>query len=179
MDGIDPSPKLIGAARRHAAQTGREIGYTVGKSEQLPYADASFDIVTCVDVLEHVESPAQAVREIQRVLVPGGLFLFDTINRTMRSRGDDLAPGERDEDRSQGRPHLEGLHQAPGDARLSDQGRAHPGRPGPGHRHLRPAQGRQPDHPADQGPLLHLHGRRPAVTRQRPLPLPTTTPGER
>jgi 2-polyprenyl-6-hydroxyphenyl methylase/3-demethylubiquinone-9 3-methyltransferase len=86
VEGLDPSPKLIGAARRHAEQTGRQIGYTVGKSEQLPYADASFDIVTCVDVLEHVESPAQAVREIHRVLAPGGIFLYDTINRTLRSR---------------------------------------------------------------------------------------------
>ncbi|MEW1720658.1 bifunctional 2-polyprenyl-6-hydroxyphenol methylase/3-demethylubiquinol 3-O-methyltransferase UbiG [Streptomyces sp. NPDC093109] len=86
VSGLDPSPKLIAAADRHAKQTGKQIEYTVGKSERLPYEDASFDIVTCVDVLEHVESPAQAVREIRRVLAPGGVFLYDTINRTVRSR---------------------------------------------------------------------------------------------
>ena len=86
VSGLDPSPKLIAAADRHAKQTGKDIDYTVGKSEHLPYEDGSFDIVTCVDVLEHVEDPAQAIREIHRVLAPGGVFLYDTINRTIRSR---------------------------------------------------------------------------------------------
>jgi 2-polyprenyl-6-hydroxyphenyl methylase/3-demethylubiquinone-9 3-methyltransferase len=86
VSGLDPSTKLIAAADQHAKQTGKKITYTVGKSEHLPYPDASFDIVTCVDVLEHVESPAEAVREIHRVLAPGGIFLYDTINRTVRSR---------------------------------------------------------------------------------------------
>ncbi|ARZ67265.1 ubiquinone biosynthesis O-methyltransferase [Streptomyces albireticuli] len=86
MSGLDPSEKLIAVADRHARQTGKDIDYRVGKSEHLPFEDATFDIVTCVDVLEHVESPAQAVSEVRRVLKPGGLFLFDTINRTLRSR---------------------------------------------------------------------------------------------
>ncbi len=86
VTGLDPSPKLIGAASAHARKTGKEINYQVGKSEHMPFEDNTFDIVTCVDVLEHVESPAAAVREIHRVLKPGGLFLYDTINRTVRSR---------------------------------------------------------------------------------------------
>ncbi|EIV94871.1 bifunctional 2-polyprenyl-6-hydroxyphenol methylase/3-demethylubiquinol 3-O-methyltransferase UbiG [Frankia sp. QA3] len=85
VSGVDPSPRLIEAASRHAKDTGKDIEYSLGKSESLPYADGSFDIVTCVDVLEHVESPGQAVSEIKRVLAPGGLFLYDTINRTLRS----------------------------------------------------------------------------------------------
>ncbi|MBF6329914.1 bifunctional 2-polyprenyl-6-hydroxyphenol methylase/3-demethylubiquinol 3-O-methyltransferase UbiG [Nocardia transvalensis] len=84
--GIDPSPRLIDAARRHAEQTGRRIDYTVGKAEELPYDDRCFDVVTCVDVLEHVEDPARTIGEIARVLMPGGLFLYDTINRTPLSR---------------------------------------------------------------------------------------------
>lgn len=86
MSGLDPSGKLIAVADRHARQTGKDIDYRIGVSERLPFDDAEFDIVTCVDVLEHVESPAQAVSEVRRVLKPGGLFLFDTINRTLRSR---------------------------------------------------------------------------------------------
>jgi 2-polyprenyl-6-hydroxyphenyl methylase/3-demethylubiquinone-9 3-methyltransferase len=86
VSGLDPSQKLIAAADRHARETGKKIEYRVGKSEQLPFDDASFDIVTCVDVLEHVESPARAVSEVHRVLAPGGVFLYDTINRTLRSR---------------------------------------------------------------------------------------------
>ncbi|WP_067723059.1 bifunctional 2-polyprenyl-6-hydroxyphenol methylase/3-demethylubiquinol 3-O-methyltransferase UbiG [Nocardia yamanashiensis] len=86
VSGVDPSPDLIAAARRHAAETGRNIEYRVGAAEALPYPDAAFDIVTCVDVLEHVADPARSIREIARVLVPGGVFCFDTINRTLRSR---------------------------------------------------------------------------------------------
>ncbi|GHH96120.1 bifunctional 2-polyprenyl-6-hydroxyphenol methylase/3-demethylubiquinol 3-O-methyltransferase UbiG [Streptomyces capillispiralis] len=86
VSGLDPSPRLVEAAARHAKDTGKDIDYTVGKSESLPYPDASFDVVTCVDVLEHVESPGLAVSEIHRVLKPGGVFLYDTINRTVRSR---------------------------------------------------------------------------------------------
>ncbi|MBF6101676.1 bifunctional 2-polyprenyl-6-hydroxyphenol methylase/3-demethylubiquinol 3-O-methyltransferase UbiG [Nocardia cyriacigeorgica] len=86
VSGVDVSPKLVEAATRHAAETGKEIEYKVGAAEALPFDDATFDVVTCVDVLEHVKSPADSVREIHRVLKPGGIFLYDTINRTMRSR---------------------------------------------------------------------------------------------
>ena len=55
-------------------------------AEALPWEDSSFDVVVCVDVLEHVKNPRQAIAEIARVLKPGGLFCFDTINRTVRSR---------------------------------------------------------------------------------------------
>jgi 2-polyprenyl-6-hydroxyphenyl methylase/3-demethylubiquinone-9 3-methyltransferase len=44
-------------------------------------ADATFDVVVCVDVLEHVSDLDRVLREIRRVLRPGGVFLFDTINR--------------------------------------------------------------------------------------------------
>jgi 2-polyprenyl-6-hydroxyphenyl methylase/3-demethylubiquinone-9 3-methyltransferase len=86
VSGVDPSVKLVGAARKHAEDTGKKIDYQVGTGEELPYPDNTFDIVTCVDVLEHVASPATSVREIHRVLKPGGRFLYDTINRTLRSR---------------------------------------------------------------------------------------------
>ena len=48
----------------------------------LPLADHEVDCVVCVDVLEHVEDLDRVLDEVQRVLKPGGLFLFDTINRT-------------------------------------------------------------------------------------------------
>ncbi|MBL1076434.1 3-demethylubiquinone-9 3-O-methyltransferase [Nocardia sp. 2] len=86
VSGVDPSERLIEAARRHAEQTGKSIDYRVGSAEALPYPDASFDIVTCVDVLEHVVDPARSISEIARVLAPGGVFCFDTINRTLRAR---------------------------------------------------------------------------------------------
>ena len=58
----------------------------MGVAEQLPFATASFDVVVCVDVLEHVQSVPQTLSEIRRVLKPGGTFLFDTINRNWASK---------------------------------------------------------------------------------------------
>ena len=57
------------------------IDYLVGAGERLPQPSASFDTVVCVDVLEHVSDLGAVIAEIGRVLRPGGLFLFDTINR--------------------------------------------------------------------------------------------------
>ncbi|PXX55555.1 3-demethylubiquinone-9 3-methyltransferase [Nocardia tenerifensis] len=86
VSGVDPAPRLIDAARAHAEQQKLWIDYQVGSGERLPHPDAAFDIVTCVDVLEHVADPARTVREIARVLAPGGIFLYDTINRTFLAR---------------------------------------------------------------------------------------------
>ncbi len=86
VTGIDPAEEAIAAARAHAEQTGRKISYDVGVGENLPYPDHRFDAVVCVDVLEHVQDLQQVIREIARVLRPGGLFLFDTINRNPLSR---------------------------------------------------------------------------------------------
>jgi 2-polyprenyl-6-hydroxyphenyl methylase / 3-demethylubiquinone-9 3-methyltransferase len=89
VTGIDPSAVSIAAARAHAAdREGRErrIDYRVGSGEQLPVPDSAFDLACCCDVLEHVSDVDRVISETARVLKPGGLYLFDTINRTMRSR---------------------------------------------------------------------------------------------
>ena len=83
VTGIDPAMGVIEAARRHARTEGLQISYDVGVGEMLPYIDASFDVVVCVDVLEHVADLEKVLSEITRVLRPGGLFLFDTINRNL------------------------------------------------------------------------------------------------
>jgi len=57
----------------------------VGAGEQLPFADNSFDYVSCCDVLEHVQDVDAVLDEISRVLKPDGLFFYDTINRTWLS----------------------------------------------------------------------------------------------
>ncbi|MEM7488191.1 MAG: bifunctional 2-polyprenyl-6-hydroxyphenol methylase/3-demethylubiquinol 3-O-methyltransferase UbiG [Pseudomonadota bacterium] len=86
VTGIDPAEEAIAAARAHAEAGGRDIRYDVGVGEALPYGDDSFGAVACVDVLEHVRDLDQVLREVARVLRPGGLFLFDTINRNPVSR---------------------------------------------------------------------------------------------
>jgi 2-polyprenyl-6-hydroxyphenyl methylase/3-demethylubiquinone-9 3-methyltransferase len=84
--GVDPSTASIAAAKEHALRSKLAIAYKVGRGEELPFKDASFDLVYCCDVLEHVPEPGRLVAEAARVLRPGGIYAFDTINRTLRSR---------------------------------------------------------------------------------------------
>lgn len=86
VTGIDPSENSIQTAKRHAVKNGLAIRYDVGSGEQLPYNDNSFDVVYCCDVLEHVRDVNKTISEIARVLKPGGMFFFDTINRTPLSK---------------------------------------------------------------------------------------------
>lgn len=86
VTGIDPASDAISAARQHAKAEGLRIGYDVGVGEALPYDNASFDAVVCVDVLEHVTDLQKVLQEVARCLRPGGLFLFDTINRNPIAR---------------------------------------------------------------------------------------------
>lgn len=82
VSGVDPSEAAIAAARRHCEATGLSIAYVAGRGESLPFPDGAFDVVVCVDVLEHVPDLDRVVAEIRRVLRPSGWLLFDTINRT-------------------------------------------------------------------------------------------------
>ena len=82
VTGIDPAENAIAIAQSHAVSQNLSIEYLVGTGEILPLADGSMDYVVCVDVLEHVADLSKVIKEVRRVLKPGGLFLFDTINRT-------------------------------------------------------------------------------------------------
>ena len=86
MTGVDPSQASIGAAGAHATRRGLHIDYRVGTGEELPVPDAAFDVAYCCDVLEHVADLDRVISETARALKPGGLYLFDTINRTLTSK---------------------------------------------------------------------------------------------
>lgn len=86
VSGIDQSQKCITKAEEHANSSKFKINYLQGLAEEIPFSNSTFDIVTCVDVLEHVANLPQTVSEIHRVLKPNGLFLFDTINRNFKSK---------------------------------------------------------------------------------------------
>ena len=81
VTGLDPAKAALVAARRHAAEQGLSIRYVEGVGEALPFADAGFDVVVSCDALEHVADLERVLDEVARVLRPGGLFLFDTINK--------------------------------------------------------------------------------------------------
>lgn len=80
---IDPSLRSLRAGRGHGAISGAAVTYFGGVGEALPFADASFDAVVCMEVLEHVEDAAQVVAEAGRVLRTGGVFIYSGPNRTL------------------------------------------------------------------------------------------------
>lgn len=86
VTGLDPSAPTLETARAHARQEGLKISYVHGSGENLPFPDRSFDVVYCCDVLEHVTDLGRVISETARVMKPDGVYLFDTINRTRRSR---------------------------------------------------------------------------------------------
>jgi 2-polyprenyl-6-hydroxyphenyl methylase / 3-demethylubiquinone-9 3-methyltransferase len=84
--GLDRSRASLYEAHRHTHQLCPRPDFLCGQAEALPFADASFDVVWCTDVLEHLADLPAAVAQIARVLTPGGHLLYDTINRTWLSR---------------------------------------------------------------------------------------------
>jgi 2-polyprenyl-6-hydroxyphenyl methylase/3-demethylubiquinone-9 3-methyltransferase len=86
VSGVDPAAASVAVARAHALTSDLDIEYATAGGESLPFPDQSFDLVYCCDVLEHVTDPGQVIRETSRVLRPGGLFFYDTINRTRASK---------------------------------------------------------------------------------------------
>jgi 2-polyprenyl-6-hydroxyphenyl methylase / 3-demethylubiquinone-9 3-methyltransferase len=86
VTGVDPSSESLEVARAHAQGRGLDIEYREAIGESLPFDDGAFPAVYCCDVLEHVDDVGRTVAEIARALEPGGVFLYDTINRTRRSK---------------------------------------------------------------------------------------------
>lgn len=84
--GIDPSEQSLNAAKKHADENQLNIEYMNQAGENLSFQDNSFDVVFCCDVLEHVRNLPKVISEISRVLKPGGVFIYDTINRTFLSK---------------------------------------------------------------------------------------------
>lgn len=84
VTGIDASHNSLVAAHLHQGQRfgGMPIAYIRAWAENLPFKKDSFPIAACCDVLEHVDDPGRVIGEIARVLKPGGLFFYETINRT-------------------------------------------------------------------------------------------------
>jgi 2-polyprenyl-6-hydroxyphenyl methylase/3-demethylubiquinone-9 3-methyltransferase len=79
VTGIDASPEVIKIAREHAAAAGLDIAYRNGDVQQL---DGQFDLVTAMEVVEHVADPAAFVTALARRLAPGGLLIMSTPNAT-------------------------------------------------------------------------------------------------
>ena len=92
--GLDPDPARLAWAEQHAVGA----RFVVGKAENLPFADESFDKVLMAEVLEHLRDDQLAIREVARVLAPGGVlavsvpnarypFLWDPISKVRQRLG--------------------------------------------------------------------------------------------
>lgn len=83
---LDPSLPSVQAGKEHGARVNAAVSFLVGRGEQLPFPDTSFDAVLCMETLEHVADPLAVVAESSRVLRPGGIFMFSGPNRTAINR---------------------------------------------------------------------------------------------
>jgi 2-polyprenyl-6-hydroxyphenyl methylase/3-demethylubiquinone-9 3-methyltransferase len=84
--GIDLSSQAVAVAKLHALETGVAVDYREMAAEALASAEpGAFDLVTCLEMLEHVPDPAAVVAATARLVRPGGDVVFSTINRNARS----------------------------------------------------------------------------------------------
>ena len=86
VTGIDMAEAPLNVARLHAMETGVEVDYKKITAEALALeSPASFDVVTCLEMLEHVPDPASVVSACAQLVKPGGAVYFSTINRNAKS----------------------------------------------------------------------------------------------
>lgn len=86
VTAIDAAPENIEAARAHAARMGLRIEYVSGEVALLAREPARFDLVTAMEVVEHVADTAAFLDAIAMLVKPGGLVILSTPNRTVASR---------------------------------------------------------------------------------------------
>ncbi|HET6538470.1 MAG TPA: bifunctional 2-polyprenyl-6-hydroxyphenol methylase/3-demethylubiquinol 3-O-methyltransferase UbiG [Sphingopyxis sp.] len=84
VTGVDAAPENIEAARAHAAGQDLDIRYHAGELASLP--PQTFDLITSMEVIEHVTDPAVFVQELASRLAPDGLMILSTPNRTALSK---------------------------------------------------------------------------------------------
>ena len=82
--GIDLAESALQAAEAHRA--GQAVEYRLESSRETAARGEVFDVVTCMEMLEHVADPAAVLRDIHALLKPGGWAFFSTINRTLKAR---------------------------------------------------------------------------------------------
>lgn len=83
VTGIDLSQSSLETAKRFDKT--KKVHYVKANAYDLPFPSENFDVVCAMDILEHVENPAQLIKEASRVLKNNGLFFFHTFNRNFLS----------------------------------------------------------------------------------------------
>jgi len=86
VTGIDLSSKALAVARLHLMESGNSVEYLEVSAEQLAeQSPASFDVVSCMEMLEHVPNPASTIAACAALVKPGGHVFFSTINRNLKA----------------------------------------------------------------------------------------------
>jgi len=86
VTGIDLAGKPLRVAQLHALESGAQVEYRESSAEALAGdRPAAFDVVTCMEMLEHVPAPASVIRACATLVKPGGTVFFSTINRNLKS----------------------------------------------------------------------------------------------
>jgi 2-polyprenyl-6-hydroxyphenyl methylase/3-demethylubiquinone-9 3-methyltransferase len=83
--GVDASAEAIAAAEAHAEGEGLPLTYRTGSAEDLEAEGQRFDVVTSLEVIEHVDDQQGFMRLLANLTQPGGLVFISTLNRTLRS----------------------------------------------------------------------------------------------
>ncbi len=86
VTGVDLSEKALGVARLHLYESGQTVNYRHISAEDIAKeSPASFDVVTCMEMLEHVPDPASTIRACASLVKPGGKVFFSTLNRNLKA----------------------------------------------------------------------------------------------
>ena len=84
--GIDMAEKPLAVARLHQIESGLDVNYRQSTAEELASSEAGeYDVVTCLEMLEHVPDPSQVIASASQLVRPGGDVFFSTINRNPKS----------------------------------------------------------------------------------------------
>lgn len=92
---IDASPEAIGAARTYALQAGLDIDYRETSAEALVETGAQYDLVTALEIVEHVADVTAFLAAAAALVKPGGVLVLSTINRTAKARALAIVGAER------------------------------------------------------------------------------------
>ena len=86
VTGIDLGEKALNVAKLHSLESGMAVNYQLKSVEQLATEQpGSFDVVTCMEMLEHVPDPAAIIAACAKLVKPNGTVFFSTINRNLKA----------------------------------------------------------------------------------------------